>query len=190
LALSKKIERRTSLNDIAQAKARYAANDGRVSEILFEYDGTLYPEYIRNGNACRFILPVAEHYCKGIGVDVGCGEWPLPGAIPIELKHGQDAMTYEYRNLDFCFSSHALEHLVDPIGALLHWIKSLRNGGVLFCYLPHPAMRYWNPTKNRKHLHIWTPEQMVEIFKDLGLANILYSERDLAWSFCVVGFKP
>lgn len=157
---------------------------------LFSYDGALYPEYIRNGNACRFILPMAQHFCQGVGVDVGCGDWPMPGAIPIELKHGGDAMTFEHTNLDYVFSSHALEHLADPVGALLHWKRALKPGGVLFAYLPHPDMRYWNPTRNRKHLHMWTPEQMADMFLDVGLVNVIFSGRDLAWSFACLGIKP
>lgn len=161
-----------------------------MNSLLYEYDGAIYPDYLRNGNACRFILPVAQHFCRGVGVDVGCGDWPLPGAIPVELKNGGDAMTFEHRDLDFCFSSHSLEHLADPVGALLHWKKSLKPGGVLFAYLPHPEMRYWNPTRNRKHLHIWSPEQMAQMFRDIGLVDVIHSERDLAWGFSCVGFAP
>lgn len=161
-----------------------------MSPLLYEYDFHIYPDFLRNGNACRFILPMASHFCTGRGVDVGCGEWPLPGAIPIEAKRGGDAMALGHSGLDFCFSSHALEHLVDPVGALLHWKDCLRPGGVCFIYLPHPDMRYWRPTRNRKHLHIWTPEEMVETFKEIGFEDIVHSERDLAWSFSVVGFKP
>jgi SAM-dependent methyltransferase len=161
-----------------------------LSPLLYEYEGSIYPDLLRDGNACRFILPMAAHFCKGEGVDIGCGDWPLPGAIPIDVKHGGDAMHLGHRNLDFCFSSHALEHLVDPVGALEHWRDSLKPGGVCFTYLPHPSMRYWQPTRNRRHLHIWAPEQMAGMFKDLGFVDVLHSERDLAWGFACVGFKP
>jgi SAM-dependent methyltransferase len=161
-----------------------------MSPLLYEYEGEVYPNFLRDGNACRFILPMALHFCRGRGVDIGCGAWPLPGAIPVELQAGDDAMTFEHRSLDYCFSSHSLEHLADPVGALLHWKAALKPGGVLFVYLPHPAMRYWQPTRNRKHLHSWTPQQMVGMFRDLGLVDVLHSERDLAWGFAVVGFKP
>lgn len=160
-----------------------------MSPLLYEYDGAKYPDYLRDGNACRFILPVAQHFCTGVGVDIGCGDWPLPGAIRIEQSDGGDAMTFEQRELDFCFSSHALEHLTDPVGALEHWRDALKPGGVLFVYLPHPSMRYWNPTRNRKHLHIWSPEQMAEMFRDIGLIDVLNSERDMAWGFACMGFK-
>lgn len=91
---------------------------------------------------------------------------------------------------DYVLSSHALEHLVDPVGALLHWKTRLRRGGTLFLALPHPDMRYWNTTRNRKHLHEWRPKQMARILRDLGFVDVIHSERDLAWSFACVGFRP
>ena len=160
-----------------------------MNDLTFQYDGQRFPDYIRRGNACRHIATTALEFCKGIGVDVGAGKWPLPGAIPVELKDGGDAMNLPLRDLDFVFSSHALEHLVDPVSALEHWRDCLKPGGVLFLYLPHPAMSYWRPSSCRKHLHIWQPEQVVEMLEDLDFMSIMHGERDLAWSFACVGFK-
>jgi SAM-dependent methyltransferase len=159
---------------------------------LFEYRGDLYPDYIRRGNAMQFILPTAQQFCKGRGVDVGCGAWPLPGATPVDVKLGGEAMSLspEHRNLDFVFSSHCLEHLADPVAAIEHWKSRIRPGGALFLYLPHPDMVYWRPQHCRKHRHSWMPAQMAEILTDLGFVDVIHGERDLAWSFAVVGFNP
>jgi len=157
---------------------------------LYEYDGALYPDYLKRGNAMQYIAPVALQFCQGRGLDVGCGHWPLAGAIPVERSNGGDAMDLPAGWWDFIFSSHALEHLSDPVGALLHWQQRLRQGGVLFLYLPAPEMKYWQPTRNRRHLHSWAPPQMAEILRDLGFVNVLHGERDLVWSFACVGFKP
>lgn len=89
---------------------------------------------------------------------------------------------------NYIFSSHCLEHLTNPVAALEHWKSRLTVGGVLFLYLPHPDMTYWLPQHNRKHLHSWRPADMARIVKDLGFKNVVHSERDLAWGFCVVGF--
>lgn len=158
--------------------------------MIFEYLGRLYPEYIRDGNACRFILPMAQHFCQGRGLDVGSGQWPMPGAVPVELADGGNAMALPEGLYDYVFSSHCLEHLPNPVAALEHWRSRLKPGGVLFLYLPHPDMEYWLPQNNRKHLHTWTPDEMECLIWDLGFDNVLRSERDLAWSFAVVGFKP
>lgn len=157
--------------------------------MIFEYKGRLYPEYIRNGNACRFILPMAQEFCQGRGLDVGAGKWPLPGAIPVDLTDGGDAMALPEGLFNYILSSHCLEHLPNPVAAIEHWKSRLVPGGVLFLYLPHPDMEYWLPQNNRKHLHQWRPEDIKRLLIDLGFVDVIHSERDLAWSFAVVGFN-
>lgn len=158
--------------------------------MIFSYNGALYPDYIRRGNACRFIAPAATEFCHGAGLDVGAGDWPLPGAFAVDLKNGGDALELPRGPWDYIFASHCLEHLPDPIAALEHWRSRLKPGGVLFLYLPHPDMTYWRPQRCRKHLHVWRPADMAEILTDLGFVDVLHSERDLAWSFAVLGFVP
>ena len=91
--------------------------------MIFDYRGKTYPQYLREGNACRFVTPIALQFCQGKGLDVGAGKWPLPGAQPVELKDGGDAMDLPDGSFDFVFSSHCLEHLVNPIAAIEHWKK-------------------------------------------------------------------
>lgn len=157
--------------------------------MVYEYGGALFPDYLKTGNACQFIAPTALKFCRGWGVDVGGGRWPLPGALCVDVQNGEDAMRLPGGPFDFVFSSHCLEHLQNPIAALEHWRDQLVTGGTLFVYLPHPSMTYWLPQNCRKHLHSWRPEDMARIFRDLGLQDVIHSERDLAWSFAVVGFK-
>lgn len=157
--------------------------------MIFEYEGSLYPDYIRRGNACRFIAPTALQFCKGKGLDVGAGKWPLPGAITVDLNNGGDAMDLPAGIFDYIFSSHCLEHLTNPVAAIEHWKSHIVPGGVLFLYLPHPSMLYWRTTRNRKHLHEWLPNQIEFIMRELGFVDVICGERDLAWSFAVVGFN-
>jgi SAM-dependent methyltransferase len=157
--------------------------------MIFEYRGQLYPEYLKTGNACQFVAPVALKFCKGVGLDVGAGPWPLPGAMPVELRDGGDAMDLPEGQFDFVFSSHCLEHLVNPVAAIEHWATRLKPGGVLFLNLPHPDMSYWLPQHCRKHLHSWAPSAMAQIVRDLGFHRVIHSERDLSWSFSVVGYR-
>ena len=157
--------------------------------MIFEYKGKRYPQYLKGGNACQFIAPTALQFCKGKGVDVGAGKWPLPGAVPVDARNGQDAMSFAFESLDFVFSSHCLEHLPNPIAALEYWKARLVTGGVLFLYLPHPDMEYWRPQNCRKHLHSWAPEEMAKMVADIGFVNVIHGERDLAWGFAVVGFN-
>jgi len=157
--------------------------------MIFEYKGGFYPDYIKHGNACQYIAPIALQFCKGRGIDVGAGKWPLHRAIPVDLADGGDALALPEGSFDYVFSSHCLEHLPNPVAALEHWKTRIKPGGVLFLYLPHPDMEYWLPQNNRKHLHSWFPADMQRLVADLGFTDVIHSERDLAWSFAVVGFN-
>lgn len=137
----------------------------------------------------RFAAPVALQFCRGIGFDVGCGPWPLDGAIPIELRDGGDAMALPELEVDYVASSHALEHIVNPVAAIEHWKTRLKPGGVLFLNLPHPSQRYWQPANCKKHLHTFYPKDVALMLEDLGFVDVIHSERDLSWSFQVVGFR-
>jgi SAM-dependent methyltransferase len=160
-----------------------------VTDLVFEYKGRLYPDLVKRGNGCQYIAPIARQFCKGFGIDVGCGKWPLEGAMPVDLTNGGDAMALPVGEFDFVFSSHCLEHLPDPIGALEHWRTRIKPHGVLFLYLPHPDMEYWLPQNCRKHLHSWMPPQIIRMLADLGFYNVLGSQRDMAFGFATVGFK-
>lgn len=157
---------------------------------LFNYRGELYPEYLKRGNAQQFIAPTALQFCKGRGLDVGAGKWPLPGAVPIDLARGEGAHDLPAGEWDYIFSSHCLEHLENPVAALEHWKTRLRASGTLFLYLPHPDMAYWRPQNCRKHLHLFWPKDVAAMLTDLGFVDVIHGERDLAWSFAVVGFTP
>lgn len=161
-----------------------------AATMTFEYRGTLYPEYLKHGNAKRFIEPIATEFCRGFGFDVGCGKWPLRGAWGIDQAQGDDAMALPEGPRDYVFSSHCLEHLLNPVAAIEHWKTRIRPGGVLFLYLPHPDQRYWQPANCRKHLHTFHPADVALMLQDLGFVNVMHSERDLAWSFACVGWTP
>lgn len=167
--------------------------------MIYEYKGNIYPEYLKHGGASRFIAPIAKEFCKGTGIDVGCGAWPLEGAQGYDsnlLAHDTSKWSVAWdvkvpdHSQDYVFSSHCLEHLENPVQAIEHWKSKLKTGGVLFLYLPHPDMKYWLPQNCRKHLHVFHPADIREMLVDLGFCNVISSERDMAWSFCVIGFKP
>ena len=158
-----------------------------------EYKGRWYPKFQEEGNASQFALPFAKHFCKGYGIDIGCNrqEWCFPGAIGVDLNFddGNDAYDFEYENLDYIYSSHCLEHLPYWVDALDYWTSKLKSGGVLFLYLPHYDQEYWRPWNNRKHLHSFTPEMIMDYMYDNDYDKIFSSGKDLNDSFMVVGEK-
>lgn len=104
------------------------------------------PRRIREGFFDRFIT--------GKGIDVGCGNDP----VTLEcIKWDKDKSVYwdgyyswmspaidahilkgiDDHSLDYVYSSHCLEDLENPWGALREWWRVIRPGGHLILYLPH-----------------------------------------------------
>ncbi len=118
-----------------------------------------YPGFLQRGEAASFCLYHARRYCVGVGVDIGAGRFPFPGARAIENRPEENAyhILEADQSLDYVFSSHCLEHLAHWRAALHEWQRVIKPGGILYLYLPHPACRMWSPTVLRKH-HVWQPE--------------------------------
>ena len=85
-------------------------------------------------------------YCKGKGIDIGCGNDPIQ-SDQVELDvfafdhlfgHG-DAQFMRHQqpaSFDWVYSSHTLEHMHDPATALQNWWRILKPGGYLILLLP------------------------------------------------------
>lgn len=159
---------------------------------MIDYQGVMYPKFQANGFAAKFAFPFAQEICRGRGLDIGPGnpEWAFPGATPINDDQACNAYNFPQRELDYIFSSHCLEHLDDWAGALLYWTEALRQGGVLFLYLPDFSQRYWRPWHNRKHRAVFTPEIIRFALFDLGYLKVRTSGVDLNNSFIAIGEKP
>lgn len=158
-----------------------------------EFKGDIYPKFQSTGNAARFCRAFALEVCKGEGLDVGYGkeEWKFPGATGVDLvdNNGYDAYNLPEGEFDYIHSSHLLEHLPDWVGALNHWTKRLKSGGVLFMYLPEFSQKYWRPWFNRKHLSVLDPHVINEYLQDSGYKNIYVAGIDLNFSFLVMAEK-
>lgn len=157
-----------------------------------EHKEKKYPVFQTEGYAAQFAIPFAKHFCKGVGVDVGCNrlEWKFPEAYAVDPAINEyNALNFPYDNLDYIFSSHCLEHLHDWVSVLDYWTSKLKVGGVLFLYLPDYSQTYWRPWHNRKHLNIFTSEILFDYMTDCGYTNIFKSGVDLNNAFMVVGEK-
>jgi SAM-dependent methyltransferase len=115
-----------------------------------------------------------SRYFVGEGIDIGCGPDPLGnqrlwGAWPLmhecdgwdlelgdgdaQLMEGEEDETY-----DFVYSSHTLEHVVDPVETLRNWWRILKPGGHLVIAVPDEDMYeqgVWPPTFNTDHKHTY-----------------------------------
>jgi predicted SAM-dependent methyltransferase len=160
---------------------------------VIEYKGKKYPKFQSEGFGSQFAIPYAKKVCKGIGVDIGCmkEEWAFLGSIPVDLSfdNGFHALNLPQNELDYIFSSHCLEHILDWVSVMDYWYENLKTGGVLFLYLPDYSQEYWKPWNNRKHFNIFTPEIVYDYMKDKGYKNIFKSGIDLNNAFMIFGEK-
>jgi SAM-dependent methyltransferase len=154
------------------------------------HENKVYPLFQSEGNAAQFAIPFAKYFCKGVGYDIGyCKEqWKLPGAIGIDLSDGTglSANNLPEGQVDYIFSSHCLEHVENWVDTLDYWLKHLKEGGVLFLYLPDFSQTYWRPWNNKKHRNIMVPEHIKSYLISKNCRNIFVSGIDLNNSFYVV----
>ena len=164
-------------------------------EVFLKYKGKFYPEYLFKKKASIYIKDKALMYCRGVGIDIGAGAWPLEGAAAIENIAGENAYKLDKfadASLDFVFSSHCLEHLEHWQDALRLRIKKIKPGGTLFLYLPHESMIMWRPGEVFGLQHVWSPTwQVLNPFIESRSMKISDFERghDNFWSFYIVAQK-
>lgn len=118
-------------------------------------------------------------YLRGRGLDIGAGDFKvLPHVISVDnMNHAQfgfsvrpDVMcaadkldVFASNCMDFVYSSHTLEHVVDYKAALKEWWRVVKQGGYLVLYLPHKEL-YPNvgvDGANPDHKHDFMPEDII-----------------------------
>jgi len=139
------------------------------------YQGKFYPDYLMMGGASHAVSKTALKYCRGSGIDVGAGYWPLDGAIPVDLEHGPGAgrtlSEFQDGSLDYVFSSHCLEHIEGWQSELRKWVGKLKHGGGVFLYLPHPDCTIWHPGSpfvGNGHKWIPSPTVVADALRGVG----------------------
>jgi SAM-dependent methyltransferase len=83
--------------------------------------------------------PLETAVLRGQGIDIGCGRDPVaPGVRRFDVADGDaNHIAAQVREqFDFVYSSHCLEHMHDPRGALAGWWQLVRPGGHLFFIVP------------------------------------------------------
>lgn len=81
-----------------------------------------------------------ERYCQGSGLDIGYGgDLLAPNCKGWDFEHGDAQLVAGVadRSYDFVYTSHTLEHMVDPIASLRNWWRVIKPGGYLILYIPH-----------------------------------------------------
>jgi SAM-dependent methyltransferase len=101
-------------------------------------------------------------FLAGDGIDIGAGVKPIvKNAVVFDKKDGDANYITKYVNkqFDFVFSSHCLEHMLDPVQALYEWWKLVKTGGILFLIVPDEDLYergVWPSMLNEDHKHTFT----------------------------------
>jgi ubiquinone/menaquinone biosynthesis C-methylase UbiE len=73
---------------------------------------------------------------------------------------------------DYVLTSHVLEHVEDPIGALLEWDRVVRPGGVIFMIVPHKE-RTFDVNEDRTTLE--------HVISDIGRKTVDFGPHKHFW---------
>lgn len=98
----------------------------------------------------------------GRGLDIGAGSDPITPDAKVFDKSDGDANyidLYIKEKFDWVFSSHCLEHMLDPHDALRRWWGLLKPGGYLILIIPDEDLYeqgYWPSLFNEDHKHTFT----------------------------------
>jgi len=163
---------------------------------FIKYKEKEYPELQSNGYASRFAIPFATEFCKGKGYDIGCNrlEWCIPNAIPIDplIDDKYNAMNLPEDTVDFIGSSHMLEHYIGRFQDVIdYWLTKVKEGGIIFLYLPNcDYQKYW-AWGNKKHIHYLSPSIMRDYLEHCeNISKFIVTDGyDLNGSFYVVIYK-
>ena len=80
-----------------------------------------------------------DRFLKGEGIDIGCGDDPITSnCFQWDKAQGdaQELPGMQAARFDWVYSSHCLEHLVDPWRAIVRWWEVLRPNGYLLVVVP------------------------------------------------------
>lgn len=149
------------------------------------------PEQFRSfSSETQKYVHLTAQYCRGCGVDIASqGAVVVPWALsydlpveeflkysngnppkgPIHLRGHADRLPFDERSLDFLYSSHFIEDVLDWIPLLAEWQRVVKVGGRLIILLPDKAL--WNEAirkgqpPNCAHRHEGTVGELSEIFR-------------------------
>jgi SAM-dependent methyltransferase len=102
----------------------------------------------------RVVWPPA---LAGRGIEIGAHDRPIPGIRPWYVDRARefagsrcpahvlaDAACLPFRDssLDYVATSHVLEHLPDPAGAIVEWYRAVKPGGIIYMIVPDRRLTF------------------------------------------------
>lgn len=138
-------------------------------------------------------------YTRGKGLDLGCGMQKLyphwigvdsnkdealfghPAKPDIKVDTAERLEMFASNSMDFCFSSHLLEH-IEPervTGALKEWMRLIKNKGYLVLYLPDEDEYPKVGTEGCNPDHKWNVnyEKVIQYMRAAGFWDLIRFEK-------------
>lgn len=129
-------------------------------------------------------------YCKGWGVDLGCGGVKIKSdAIGVDKNSVENVVDivcniaslslFAKNRFDYVYSSHALEDLEKTESVLREWLKILKINGYLVLYLPDKDYYYniGDRRANPAHKHDFYWEDVWTILEKIGNTKLIHYQR-------------
>lgn len=148
------------------------------------------------GNESGKIVWETTPYCRGRGLDLGCGPNKVwPHAIGVDNYTETQLFGIEMKpevvcdvtkldpfgsaSMDFVFSSHVLEHIEDYQGALKEWWRVVKPSGYLVLYLPDEDEypKVGEEGANPDHKHNISIQLIVDAMKKVGGWDLVRCEK-------------
>lgn len=126
-------------------------------------------------------------HCQGKGLDLGHGGDKIcKDAIGVDhFKQSPQDIVSDVRDLsaipdksvDYVYSSHCLEDLENPEGALREWLRPLKTGGHLILYLPHKDYypNVGTPEANPGHKYDFREKDIIDLLDKIGLTEAIHT---------------
>ena len=138
-------------------------------------------------------------YCKGQGLDLGCGWSKIRiDAIGVDLYNPDAELKMDARLLDdfpdnhfdYIFSSHFLEEIENTEATLREWLRVVKKGGNIVLYQADKNTYYpfGDPRCNKAHKHHFSKEDLWQVFEKIGGVKLVHSAdpNGREWSFELV----
>ena len=140
-----------------------------------DQEGKLCKEYIKG----KVIADIGCGAKKTVPEAVGIDQIPKDEEIPNIYEKSQadvvaditKTLPFDDNYFDTIISRHSLEHCVDIISTLKHWIRVLKPGGRLIIAVPDESAEV-TINLNPEHVHVFTPESLQVVLSLLGLKKV------------------
>ncbi|HET7788226.1 MAG TPA: class I SAM-dependent methyltransferase [Myxococcales bacterium] len=93
----------------------------------------------------------------GRGIEIGAHDRPIPGIRPWYVDRAREfagrkgpadvlaeasVLPFRDSSLDYVATSHVLEHLPDPAGAIVEWYRAVKPGGIIYMIVPDRRLTF------------------------------------------------